>query len=163
MTPTGFSAGENSAIQPFNRADSGNMFLNGQCRRPTVFALAALGAICLPGCSKAKPAVPSARLEGAVLYRGQPVERGGVSFGPQQPGSGGSIWAPLVGGRYIAPAVPRGKVLVQINAVLEEGQTVSQFGKAEPNLVNIVPPQYRAGVIIDVEGDKLDLDFDLSQ
>ncbi len=115
------------------------------------------------GCSKAKPAVPVARLEGAVLYHGQPVERGGVSFGPQQSGKGGSIWAPLVNGRYIALAVPLGKVMVQINAVQEEGQTVSQFGKAEPKLVNIVPPQYRAGVVIDVSGDKLDLDFDLSE
>jgi len=68
-----------------------------------------------------------------VLYHGQPVERGGVSFGPQQSGQGGSIWAPLEGGRYIAPAVPLGKVLVQINAVQEDGQTVSEFGKAEPS------------------------------
>jgi hypothetical protein len=117
----------------------------------------------LPGCSKSKPAVPSARLEGAVLYQGQPVQQGGVSFGPQESGHGRSIWAPLVDGRYIAPAVPRGKVLVQINAVQEEGQTVSQFGKAEPKLINIVPPQYRAGVLIDVTEDNLNLDFNLSE
>ena len=98
-----------------------------------------------------------------MLYRGQPVKKGGVSFGPQQLGQGRSIWAPLVDGRYVAPAVPLGKVLVQINAVREDGQTVSEFGKAAPKLINIVPPQYRAGVVIDVVGDKLDLDFDLSQ
>jgi hypothetical protein len=135
-----------------------------RCPAPVfVGLLLAACASVLPGCSKSKPAVPSARLEGAVLYHGQPVQRGGVSFGPQESGHGGSIWAPLVDGRYIAPAVPRGKVLVQINAVQEEGQTVSQFGKAEPNLINIVPPQYRAGVLIDVSEDNLNLDFDLSE
>ncbi len=117
----------------------------------------------LAGCSKATPAVPVARLEGTVLYRGQPVEQGGVTFGPQQTGQGRSIWAPLVDGRYVAPAVPLGKVLVQINAVRAEGQTVSEFGKAEPKLINIVPLEFRAGLIIDVTSDRLDLDFDLGQ
>jgi hypothetical protein len=98
-----------------------------------------------------------------VTYQGRPVDDGGVSFGPQETGNGQSIWAPLVHGRYVAPAVPIGKVRVQINAVEQQGTTTSEFGATVPKRVNIVPAKYRGGVVIDVRGDSSDQNFDLGK
>ncbi len=125
-----------------------------------LWAIPAIGLLC--GCSKSKPAVPVARLEGMVTYHGRPVDNGGVSLGPLETGNGQSIWAPLDHGHYVA-AVPIGKVRVQINAVEEQGTTKSEFGTTVAKRVNIVPPKYRGGVVIDVQRDKLDLNFELSE
>jgi hypothetical protein len=124
---------------------------------------AVAGAGLLSGCSKSKPAVPVARLEGTVTYHGRPVNDGGVSFGPLETGNGQSIWAPLDHGHYVAAAVPIGKVRVQINAVEEQGTTKSEFGATVARRVNIVPAKYRGGVVIDVRGDKLDQNFELGE
>jgi hypothetical protein len=137
--------------------------------KPTLFKAARgrlrLGLVLLAsaGCGPVKPALPTARLEGMVSYRGLPVEEGGITFGPQDAGHGKSIWAPLTGGRYAAPAVPLGKVLVQINAVENQGTTTGEFGAVEAKRVNVVSAKYRSGVMLDVTGDRTDLNFELSE
>jgi len=125
-------------------------------------ALLLLSLLAAIGCDRG-PNVSTARLEGRVVYHGKPVERGSVSFSPREAGQGKSVGAPIENGRYSAAAVPLGKVLLQINAVQESGKTVSEFGKATVELVNIVPDRYRQGALLDVSGDRLDLDFDLSE
>jgi len=102
-----------------------------------------------------------ARLEGSATYQGQPVENGGVSFSPLAGGK--AVWAPFENGRYVAAAVPLGTVRVTIHAMRDTGRTISRFGTPIPEEVSIVPDKYRQGVNIEVVGDKLDLNFNLSE
>jgi hypothetical protein len=122
-------------------------------RRPQLAASARLleamvtcGLLC--GFSQTMSAVPVARLEGAVTYRGRPVENGGVTFGPQEAGHGQSIWPRLSHGRYVAPAVPIDKVRVQINVVEEQGSYIagSVFGRLNVAMQRPPPKMEAIGV-----------------
>jgi hypothetical protein len=128
--------------------------------RPLAYLGICAGAL-LCGCSGYKSAPQVARLEGSATYHGWPVENGGVSFSPLAGGK--AVWAPFVNGRYVAADVPLGTVRVTIHAMRETGQTVSKFGTKIPEEVSIVPDKYRQGMNIEVIGDKLDLNFNLSE
>ena len=130
------------------------------CRKIFVSVVLAV-AIAGPGCGKHDAGRPVARLQGMATYQGQPVESGGVSFSPQQGGK--AVWATFDKGRYVAQGVTVGPVLVKIHALQATGKTIVRSVAEIPEEVSIVPDRYREGVLIQVAGDRLDLNFDLDQ
>ena len=133
------------SMNPFARIASAILLLSG------------LGGVI--GCNS-HPSYPTVKLAGEVTIAGQPVAEGKIVFLPQL-ASGPAVGVSITDGRYLCPAAPTGKLLVQIYAVRDTGKTIPVMGKSIPELINIVPPAARAGQTIEVHQDKLDLDFDL--
>src|SRR4051812_46137317 len=78
---------------------------------------AVLAAVALVGCSDSKPTVPLVKLEGAVTVDKAPLEKGAILFSPADVSQGAApVSVPIEGGRYSAPAVPKGKVRVTITS-----------------------------------------------
>lgn len=93
---------------------------------------------------------------------GQPLAEGTIAFVSQARSGGPSATAQIVAGRYRAQAVPRGKVLVYLHATKDTGRTVEVTrGLPEPEVVNVIPEQYRNGVAIDVASESVKRDFEL--
>jgi hypothetical protein len=103
----------------------------------------------------------TARLEGTITVNGQPVTKGIVSFAPLKPDHGRGSTATIVDGRYSVRDAPTGKVRVSFHAVKDTGRTVTQFGKPYPEVIDIIPDKYRAGLEIEVGGDMTNQDFNL--
>jgi hypothetical protein len=130
----------------------------------------ATAALCLPvlaavlsaasGCGPRMPAYPAARLEGAVSVDGRPVGEGQILFMPTQEGQGPGVVANIHEGRYVAERVPLGKVHVRFIATKATGRTSdSGYGNGVPERVNVIPQAYRAGLTLEVSGDKAAEDF----
>ena len=132
----------------------------------TVFRSAGLSLTCLvvvaAGCGKARP--PTTIVDGSVTLGGKPLANGTISFVSQE-NTGGSAAADLIAGRYQAKDVPRGKVLVYLYATRTTGRMVgsrtNKYAPPQPEIVNIIPEQYRAGVLMDVSGERMRRDFEL--
>ena len=124
-----------------------------------IFAVAALVACVLGGCGGQR--FPTARLEGSISVDGRSVEEGTVTF-TDPTGGKGSVVARIAAGRYAVDAAPQGKLMVYFNATKETGRTVRQFDQPYSELVSVIPDRYRAGIQIEVSGDKLDQDFTLT-
>src|SRR5579871_2235673 len=121
-----------------------------------MFLVALLG-----GCGPAKPTYPSARLEGTVTLDGKPIAQGSLQFLPQDPNQAPITAVPIVDGRYVAEAVPRGKVRALLTATKETGKMVKEYSSSRLQVVNLIPEKYRAGIALDVTGDNLNQDFPL--
>jgi hypothetical protein len=115
----------------------------------------------LPGCGSGKPTYPSARLEGKVTLDGNPIAEGRLQFVPQDLGKAPVTAAPIVEGRYLAEAVPRGKLRVLLTASKKTGKMVTEYSTPHPEVINLIPEKYRAGIPIEVAGDNANLDFAL--
>lgn len=111
------------------------------------------------GCGQVR--FPTARLEGAVSVDGEPVEQGSVTFTDPQGGKG-SVVAQIGAGRYLAEAVPQGRLLVHFNATKETGRTIRHFDRPYPERVNVIPDKYRVGIEIEVGDDNPGQDFPLT-
>jgi hypothetical protein len=126
-----------------------------------LLAVIVLGSV-LAGCGSGKPAYPAARLEGGVTVDGRPIAKGNVQFLPQGPGKAPVTQASIVDGRYVAAAVPRGKVRVLLTATQETGKMVAAYSEPHPEVVNLIPEKYRSGIEIEVTADNLSQDFALT-
>ena len=114
----------------------------------------------LSGCGGAS--YDSVSLEGAFSINGKPVEHGGITFTPLASGRGRGVYAEVKNGRYLVKGVPIGQVRVSFVAVEHTGKTIEVFGEQVPEAKIIVPPNYRAGVAIEIKGDDTTRDFELS-
>lgn len=126
-------------------------------RLPAVMVVMVL----LWGCGPSKPSYPAARLEGSVTLDGTPIAQGNLQFVPQDAGQVPVTAAPIVDGRYVAEAVPRGKVRVLLTATKETGKMIKEYSTPRPEVVNLIPEKYRGGMPIEVTGDNLKQDFAL--
>jgi hypothetical protein len=117
--------------------------------------------VLLLGCDSGKPTYPSARLEGSVTLDGKPIAQGSLQFMPQDVGQVPSTAAPIVDGKYVADAVPRGKLRVLLSATKETGKIIKEYSSSRPEVVNLIPEKYRAGIPINVTGDNPNQDFPL--
>ena len=115
----------------------------------------------LSGCSTGKPAYPAARLEGSVTLDGQPLAQGSLQFVPQDTNQVPITAAPIVDGRYVADAVPRGKLRVLVTASKETGKMIKEYSTPRPEVINLIPEKYRSGIPVEVTGDNLNRDFAL--
>jgi hypothetical protein len=96
-----------------------------------------------------------------VTVDGKPIEEGTLSFTPISGNRGGGISTPIAAGKYHVEGVPQGRVRVFFNAIKATGNTVLQFDKPVPEFVSLVPDGYRSGVEIDIQGEKMEHDFQL--
>ncbi len=93
----------------------------------------------------------------------EPIAKGFLNFTPQHLGEGPVTGAEIVDGRYVARAVPLGKVRVRFLAPKQTGRmiTLPDGNTKVPEIVDIIPENYRAGIEIDVTGDNDQQNFDL--
>lgn len=116
----------------------------------------------LLGCGAGNSHHPTAKLEGAVTLDDVPLKEGTIQFRPQDQNSAPAVEAQIREGRYAAPNVPRGNVIVLIQATRETGKTVLLYGQPSPEVVNVIPERYRRGIPLEVKADNPAQDFALS-
>lgn len=117
--------------------------------------------VLLSGCGPGKPTYPSTRLEGNVTVDGKPIVQGNLQFVPHNPSQGPITAALIDDGRYVAEAVPRGKMRVLLTATKETGKMIKEYSTPRPEVINLIPEKYRAGIPIEVAGDNVNQDFAL--
>lgn len=118
-------------------------------------------AVWVLGCGTGKSPYPTARLEGKVTLDDKPIPEGNLQFVPQGGSRAPVTGAPIVDGRYVADAVPCGQLRVLVTATQETGKMVKEYSTARPQVINLIPAKYRAGIPIEVTGDNTALDIAL--
>jgi hypothetical protein len=113
------------------------------------------------GCGSGGKPVNVARLEGAVTLDARPIVEGNLQFVPQEPGQGSPVGVPIKDGRYVAPAVPQGKVRVVVSATRKTGKMISVYSEPYEEVVSIIPDKYQDGIEIAVSGDDPNRNFAL--
>ncbi len=83
--------------------------------------------------------------------------KGTISFVPAQ---GSALSAEIVQGQY-AIDVPAGPARVMFQATRETGRKVKMYDVEQPEVVNLVPPAYQAGVEVVIAADQAQVDFHL--
>ncbi len=132
----------------------------------TPLSAAALAGLLLPwivACGAPQPTYPHATLAGTVTVAGQPLTEGKIMFLPQDPHRGGGVTAVIRNGRYRAEEVPHGKVLVTFNAMQETGRMIesSSTDELQPERIDLIPPEYADGLVIEVQADREEQHFAL--
>ena len=112
----------------------------------------------LAGCGSGPPL---GTVSGRITLDGQPIAQGNLQFVPQDASQGPTTGTPIVDGRYVAEAVPRGKLRVLPTAIKETGKMIKEYSSSRPEVVNLIPEKYRAGISIEVTGDNPSQDFAL--
>jgi len=119
----------------------------------------------LAGCGQSGPSYPAAKLEGNITIDKQPVASGTVQFMPDQAAAGSvaqPVSAPIQDGRYLAPAVPKGKVRVLFTANRATGKVITEYSTPYEEVVSIIPKKYQEGIPLEVAGDMPDQNFELT-
>jgi hypothetical protein len=119
--------------------------------------LVLLGAV--SGCGGAGG--PTTSLEGAVTLDGAAIQQGQLSLVPMDRGQAPAASVEFSDGRYTIPNAPLGKVRAYITATRETGKMIPGDGRDVPEIVNIVPGQYRSGIEIEVKAGDSQRNFDL--
>ena len=115
----------------------------------------------LCGCGTRGPGYPATRLEGAVTVDGKPLATGGIQFLPQDTAQGPAVGAVVVDGRYAVDDVPLGEVRAIVTSV-RKGKRLPDVGDMPVwESENLIPPQHRGGILIDVKADQPIQDFKL--
>lgn len=135
-------------------------FVRGIC----LFVLLAGCGVFLSGCG-AKPGYPSARLEGEITIAGQPLPddaHADILFMPAgRRGQGPPVSVPILHSRYVAEAVPLGRVTVLFRASRPTGQMLDDYSGGLPEYENLVPDEYLGGLSLEVSEDNPNQDFHL--
>ena len=101
-------------------------------------------------------------VEGAVAVDGEAIPAGTISFSPLESGGAPAVSADIQGGKYRSQAVPRGKLLVHINAFVDTGEKFYEFGIAYPKMKNLVPDKYQQGIEFTADQPQMKHDFELT-
>mgnify|MGYP003381360942 CR=1 FL=1 len=105
---------------------------------------------------------------GYVRVDGKQIEEGTISFTPLESGAGEAVGAQIEGGDYVARNLPLGRTLVQFHAQRETGEMVSTEksdaaeGSLHPEVINLIPINYRKGIEITLVAGEDVHNFDLS-
>jgi hypothetical protein len=113
------------------------------------------------GCGGERSRNAGARLEGAVTLDGEPIAEGSLQFAPLEAGRGSPVAATIKDGRYVASAVPLGKLRVLVSASKKTGRMISEYSRPYEETVSIIPEKYQQGIEIDVSEDNPSLNFEL--
>jgi hypothetical protein len=101
-------------------------------------------------------------VEGAITVDGAPVPTGTISFSPLESGGAPAVSADIHEGKYRSEEVPRGKLLVHINAFVDTGEKFYEFGIAYPKMKNLVPDTYQGGIEFVADAPEMKHDFELT-
>jgi hypothetical protein len=118
-------------------------------------------AICLlaSGCGSADKV---STVAGQVTVDGAPVPSGTISFSPLESGGAPAVTADIKDSKYRSEEVPRGKLLVHINAFVDTGEKFYEFGIAYPKMKNLVPEKYQMGIEFTADAPEVKHDFELT-
>jgi hypothetical protein len=117
-----------------------------------------LACLVLLGCGRSSAV---STVEGSVTVDGAPIPAGTVSFSPLESSGGQAISVDIQGGKYRSDSVPRGRLLVHINAFQDTGEKFYEFGIAYPKMKNLVPDKYHPGIELNVDSPTLTHNFEL--
>jgi hypothetical protein len=84
-----------------------------------------------------------------------------MQFVPRDVGKAPITSASVVDGRYVAEAVPLGRMRVLLTASQETGKMVTEYSTPRPQVINVIPEKYRTGIPVEVTGDNANLNFAL--
>jgi hypothetical protein len=115
-------------------------------------------------CGCGRESSPVAHLSGTVTIDGKPIPsdaNASMSFAPTE--GGVAVAVTIVDGRYDSPKTPQGKVSVMFSISRSIGpEKVSErTGQKYRDIANLVPPEHAAGMVIEVQEDNSNLNFDL--
>ena len=110
----------------------------------------------------------TAHLSGSITIGGEqipPDADGQIRFIPTHGGQAAPSFANIHDGKYDAPNVPKGEVTVTLHITRKTGRMVREDNvpTASPHeeREDLVPPKYRSGLQIEVQGNNDGMDFDL--
>jgi len=92
---------------------------------------------------------PNTNLGGFVTVDGAPIDDAMISFTSKDIRLGKVVVTRVTRGRYIAEKVPLGPVVVVISGMKPTGRRTRPGGPEE--VVDMIPPRYRAGFELDVK------------
>jgi hypothetical protein len=101
-------------------------------------------------------------VEGSISVDDVPVPEGTISFSPLESTGAQAVSAEIRDGKYHSDKVPRGKLLVHINAMQDTGKKHVEFGIEYPLLKNAVPDKYQSGIELTVDSPTMTHDFKLT-
>lgn len=115
-------------------------------------------------CGCGRGAGSGVHLSGTVTIDGKPIPSdatASMSFKPTQGGESAAV--PIVDGRYDSPKTPQGRVSVHFSVSRPVGhEKVSErTGEKYREIANLVPPEHSAGMLIEVQDDNSNQNFDL--
>src|SRR4051794_23755912 len=103
---------------------------------------------------------PNTNLGGFVTVDDAPIDDAMISFTSKDIRLGQVIVTRVTRGRYIAEKVPLGPVVVVISGMKPTGRRTRPGGPEE--VVDMIPPRYRAGFELDVKEDTSQVDFKMT-
>ncbi|MCA9193314.1 MAG: hypothetical protein KDB03_16195 [Planctomycetales bacterium] len=118
---------------------------------------------CCCGCSG-----NTATVSGKVTFEGVPVERGAITFFPED-GTGPTAGAPITNGEYLATEVPIGKKTVKINGVKIIGREPMDSSMPDSPMRDLteelLPKKYngQSELVLEVKPPKTQQDYNLTK
>jgi hypothetical protein len=105
----------------------------------------------------------TATAAGRVTIDGAAVPKGAINFSPLPGTIGAVVGTEIKAGKYRCQRVPLGKLNVTFIAQAAEPQEFIEKATGQIRYVpkNILPPQYDAGIPVEITVDRSDLNFDL--
>jgi hypothetical protein len=98
-------------------------------------------------------------VEGAITVDDKPVKKGTASFTSLEGGE--PVSADIQDGKYRATAVPRGRVVVHLNAFEPTGGKIVELGIEYPEEKNVIPEKHAMGINLSVTEPQMIHDFHL--
>jgi len=114
----------------------------------------------LAGCGEKAFEYPSTKLEGTIIIKGVPVEKGTLQVISKDK-EGLIAQGQIADGKILVPAAPLGEVTILVQATKATGKMIKEYTTEYPEVVNLVPESFRQGVPFTVkkEGEPLKLDW----
>jgi hypothetical protein len=124
---------------------------------------AALALLIAAGCGQG-PKYSTATVSGRVTIDGVPVPKGALTFAPLPGTTGAVVGAEIKMGEYHCSQVPLGKLSATFIAQAAEPMTIPDKVSGGTREVprNILPAAYLNGVTVSIDGNRSDLNFDLT-
>lgn len=112
------------------------------------------------GCGESAPVFPSAKLEGTITIKGEPVQKGNLQVISKDK-VGLIAQGPITDGKFMIPDAPLGEVTIIVRATKATGKMIKEYSSEYPEVINIVPNSYQQGVPFTVkkDGEPLLLDW----
>ena len=124
-----------------------------------------LAFVALVGCGAGGSRKPTAHLQGTVTIGGQPIPsdaQASINFKPTASGQAPSTSAQITNGKFDAPDVPIGDIIVYFNVQQPTGRMVREgTGTPYAEMRSLVPEKHGTGMTLKVAGDNLEQNFDL--
>ena len=132
-------------------------------KRTTAWICVSLLSLLLSSCGDTeRPKFPVAKVVGTLSLDGQPIQKGRVQFVPVSPTPGAPVAGDVTSGKFEIADVPVGKHKVVFNATKETGKMITDRSEPYPEVVDLIPNQYRDGVDATVAGSESQQTFELT-